>query len=90
MSGSREEYAKAGYVWALATLCAVHRRPFDAALLLKQFPPPYGQATLIQAARGLGFKAEGRTIEPASLARLPLPVLVELYPDEEPIGRAHV
>lgn len=28
-------------VWAVGSLCALNRVPFDAEILLKQFPPPY-------------------------------------------------
>jgi subfamily B ATP-binding cassette protein HlyB/CyaB len=43
-------------VWALGSLCALNRIPFDAEILLKQFPPPCTSDTLIHAARALGFR----------------------------------
>jgi subfamily B ATP-binding cassette protein HlyB/CyaB len=43
--------------WALGSACALHGKPFDAGLLLKQFAPPYDAATLVGAARTLGFQA---------------------------------
>ncbi|MBC7597999.1 MAG: peptidase domain-containing ABC transporter [Polaromonas sp.] len=73
-----KEYAQADFVWALQTLCAVYRRPFDAQLLLQQFPPPYDQAAVVRAARGLGFKAQLRAIDPQVLDQMPMPLLVEL------------
>ena len=55
-------------VWALGSICALHGKPFDAQLLLSQFAPPYGAATLVTAARALGFDAQ--------LTALPLKALV--------------
>ena len=43
--------------WALGSACALHGKPFDAGLLLKQFAPPYDSTSLITAARALGFQA---------------------------------
>jgi ATP-binding cassette, subfamily B, bacterial HlyB/CyaB len=68
----REEYRGSEFVWALQTLCVLHRRPFDADLLLQQFPPPYDDAALVRAARGLGFKSQLRSVESQSLDQLPL------------------
>ena len=45
------------FAWALGALCALHRVPFDADLVLKQFPPPYSIDKLIEALRALGFRA---------------------------------
>jgi len=77
---AREKYVREDVLWALEALCAVYRQPFDAQLLLRQFPPPYDDSTLIRAARALGFKAKVKTIPLRDLARLPLPVLVEVRP----------
>jgi subfamily B ATP-binding cassette protein HlyB/CyaB len=65
-------------VWALGSLCALHRRPFDPELLLKQFAPPYSEASLVTAARGLGFKSKSRPADIAEFASLPLPLLILL------------
>lgn len=43
-------------LWALASLCAIKHIPFDAALFLRQFPPPHTTDTLLQAARDLGMR----------------------------------
>ncbi|MGA8051741.1 MAG: hypothetical protein WCA09_16300, partial [Burkholderiales bacterium] len=45
------------FVWLLGSLCRIHRLPFDAALLLQQFPPPHDRAQLVEAARAFGFRA---------------------------------
>lgn len=69
-------------IWALGSLCALNRIPFDAELLLKQFPPPYNSDVLIQAMRALGFrvKLSPQTLE--GLSELAAPCLVLLKPDE--------
>ena len=43
--------------WALASLCGVQRVPFDARLVLQQFPPPLDVAALVHAANALGLRA---------------------------------
>jgi ATP-binding cassette, subfamily B, bacterial HlyB/CyaB len=45
-------------VWALGSCCALAGKPFDPQLLLQQHPPPYTTATLVAAARALGFNAK--------------------------------
>lgn len=45
------------FAWALGALCALHRIPFDADLILRQSPPPYTIEKLIEALRALGFRA---------------------------------
>ena len=45
------------FAWALGAMCTLHRVPFDADLLLKQFPPPYSIDKLIAALQALGLRA---------------------------------
>ena len=45
------------FVWTLGQLCALHRVPFDPALFLGQFPPPYSREKLLAALGALGFHA---------------------------------
>src|SRR4051812_29056002 len=66
-------------VWALGSICALHRRPFDPELLLKQLAPPYDEASLVTAARALGFKAKARSAKVSELASLTLPVLAMIH-----------
>ena len=47
-------------VWVMGSFCALNRKPFDAELLLKQFPPPYNSDSLIHATRALGFRIKRR------------------------------
>src|SRR5712671_2940681 len=63
------------FVWLLGGLSRFYRLPFDAALLLQQFPPPYAPHTLLEAARALGFKAGQGTIHEGKLADVPLPAI---------------
>ena len=49
--------SKDDFVWTLGQLCALHRVPFDPALFLGQFPPPYSQEKLLAALGALGFHA---------------------------------
>ena len=39
--GTTDAVLTDGFIWALASLCRLHRVPFDPELVLKQFPPPY-------------------------------------------------
>lgn len=59
------EFSAADVAWALGSCCAVHGKPFDANLVLRQFAPPYSPTTLITAGRGLGFRvqASGQPLE---------------------------
>jgi subfamily B ATP-binding cassette protein HlyB/CyaB len=62
-----------GFIWVLASLCRLHRVPFDAELILKQFPPPYDLATLLRAAQSCGLKAGLAGARGDALDSLPLP-----------------
>jgi len=45
------QFPREDVVWLLGSLSQLHRIPFDPALILQQFPPPYSLVTLIEAAR---------------------------------------
>jgi len=77
-------------IWALGSLCALHRIPFDAQLIQKQFPPPYTTDTLIHAARELGFKIKLGESELEALSDLTSPCLAMVKPIEveEPLVEA--
>ena len=49
-------WSAADLVWLLGSLCRIHRIPFDAALVARQYPPPHSVATFIEAAAALGLK----------------------------------
>jgi subfamily B ATP-binding cassette protein HlyB/CyaB len=75
-------------LWILGSLAGFHRRPFDAELVLKQFPPPFGLHSLIEALEALGLKA-GLAVWPQD-DRPPLPAVAFLAgpaPQEPEIPR---
>ena len=65
----------ADLLWALASLCGVQRVPFDARLLLQQFPPPVSVATLLHAVTALGLRSSSSVIPVRELRHAVLPVL---------------
>ncbi|HEX8987782.1 MAG TPA: peptidase domain-containing ABC transporter, partial [Rhodocyclaceae bacterium] len=65
-------------VWALGSFCALNRKPFDADLLVRQFPPPYGADSLVHAARGLGFRIRRTDCSSTAVGALNFPCLVVL------------
>ena len=72
------------FVWVLGSMCQLHRVPFDAALLLQQFPPPYDRTALLGAAKALEFKVGEKTLAAGELGALPLPCVAFLKPDASP------
>lgn len=69
--------------WALASVCALHGKPFDAKLLLSQFAPPYSAATLVIAARALGFEAKLTELPIKALMSAPGPLVLLLSAQPE-------
>ena len=65
-------------VWAMGSFCALNRKPFDAGLLLKQFPPPYSSDSFIHAARALGFRIKRRDCDSNELIKFNFPCLAVL------------
>ncbi|HEY8069108.1 MAG TPA: peptidase domain-containing ABC transporter [Burkholderiales bacterium] len=65
----------ADLLWALASLCGVQRVPFDARMVLQQFPPPLSIATLFHAAAALGLRVSQRAIPVRDLRHVEFPVL---------------
>lgn len=72
-------------VWALGSISALHHRPFDAQLLLRELPrPPLTTDALIGAARSLKFRIQQHRTSPAALTRLTLPLIAALRDDSPP------
>ena len=65
-------------IWVMGSFCALNRKPFDAGLLLKQFPPPYSSDSFVHAARALGFRIKRRDCDSNELSKFNLPCLVVL------------
>jgi subfamily B ATP-binding cassette protein HlyB/CyaB len=63
---------------ALAAMCQAHRIPFDAQLVLREFPPPYSLGTVLDAAARLGLEARAREIAAERIARIGTPCIVAL------------
>ena len=65
-------------LWALGSTCALHRLPFDAALVAREFPPPMTHATLISAGRALGLRIKETRLRVDKIAGMVFPLIVEL------------
>lgn len=76
----QEPLGKEPFVWAVGSLCALHRVPFDAALLLRRFLPPYNTASLQQAVIAYDFKVALQTIPVQDIHPAVFPVLAILKP----------
>jgi ATP-binding cassette, subfamily B, bacterial HlyB/CyaB len=68
-------------LWALGSLCALHRLPFAAELVAREFPPPCTDATLISAARALKLRVRAIKLAPARVEQQVFPLLVALKQD---------
>ena len=66
---------RTGFVWALGSLCQLHKIPFDANLLLQQITPPYNVAGLLNAGQQLGLKIKAQLTAVSDLTALPLPCI---------------
>jgi ATP-binding cassette, subfamily B, bacterial HlyB/CyaB len=79
---SNEAWDEGQLLWALGSLCALHRIAFDARLLQREFPAspdaPYDESTLIRAADALGFRIKAIRFAAKKAQSLPLPLLVQL------------
>lgn len=82
-TAARWQLDPAQLVWAVGSLCALNRIPFDPELLLKQFPPPYTTDTLIHAVRALGFRIKLKRCDASKLGEVATPCLVLLAADAE-------
>jgi len=51
-------------------MCEINRKPFDSALVLRQFPAPYATLTLERAARALGFRVVLKRFRVQQLSKL--------------------
>lgn len=65
-------------VWVLGSFCALNQKPFDPALLVGQYAPPYTTESLIRMARALGFRIQGTHCDSENLATLTLPCIALL------------
>ena len=62
-------------LWALASLCGAQRLPFDARVVLQQFPPPLDVASLMHAAAALGLRVSLKPLAARDLKHALLPLV---------------
>lgn len=63
-------------LWLLGSFCALNHKPFDPALVVGQYAPPYTTDSLILMARALGFRIQGQPCAASALGGLTLPCVV--------------
>jgi len=80
-------FATGTFIWGLAAICQLHRRPFAPDLVLQQFPPPYSPVSLHSAAVALKLKSGLRSVPASELKLLPAPFLAVLAPGEQDADR---
>ena len=71
---------RTGFVWALGSLCQLHKIPFEANLLLQQITPPYNVAGLLNAGQQLGLKIKAQSAAVHDVGILPLPCIALMQP----------
>ena len=62
-----------GFVWLIGGLCQINRIPFDANLLLQQFPPPYPVEKAIEALTAFGFRVGEAALSSVDLRSVSFP-----------------
>lgn len=78
MTSRGEALGRNDLLWLLGSLCGLYRLPFDAALVVQEFPPPYSLTTFHEAARALGFKTGNCSIGGVDWQKLSLPAIAFL------------
>lgn len=71
------------FVWAAGAFCQLHRIPHDAALLIKQYPPPYDVVSLQQALQRFGLNNSLKQYALDQLPNASLPCLAVLKPSSQ-------
>lgn len=80
-----EALKKEAFIWATGVFCQLNRIPHDAALLIKQYPPPYTVVNLQQALNGFGLSNSLKTYDLNQLPNAALPCLAILKPIIQPV-----
>ena len=68
------------WLWALGSICALHRIPFAGDLVSREHPPPNDTSSLLRAAATLGLQLRALRVSGRQGSRLPLPLIVGLRP----------
>lgn len=71
---------QAHWLWALGSICALHRLPFASDLVARDHPPPHDASSLLRAAEALGLRMRAMRFKARQAASLPLPLIVGLHP----------
>ena len=66
------------FIWATGAFCQLNRIPHDAALLIKQYPPPYDVVNLQQALTSFGLNNSFKQYDLNQLPNTALPCLAIL------------
>ncbi|MCL2344812.1 MAG: peptidase domain-containing ABC transporter [Desulfobulbus sp.] len=77
-----EQLDTASALWLLGSLAGFYRKPFDAALVLQRFAPPFDLPALIAALEALGLKAGLGEWPGDDGVSLPLPAAVFIVETE--------
>jgi len=72
------------FVWVTGAFCQLNRVPYDASLVIKQFPPPYDVVNLQQALQSFGLNNSLKQFSIAQLPNASLPCLALLKPTPTP------
>lgn len=72
---SASHLSNADFVWLQASLCQLHRIPFDADLLCRQNPPPHTLTQLLKALGEMGLKTQTERFDAQSCRRMALPFI---------------
>lgn len=72
------------YIWATGAFCQLNRIPHDAALLIKQYPPPYDIVHLQQALHHFGLNNSRKRYSLNQLPQASMPCLAILNPTLQP------
>jgi len=84
------ELATEDFLWALGSLCALMRVPFDRALTARQHPPPLTVDVLHEAAHALGLQTGSEHSEDIDWPMMPMPCLAFVALGEAREGVAHI
>jgi subfamily B ATP-binding cassette protein HlyB/CyaB len=88
-AGVTHELRIADILWTLGSVSALHHRPFDPELLVRELPPSANTSdALITAGRALGFRVKKRSCVLEQLRTLPLPCIVLLKTETEEVRPA--
>lgn len=67
------------WLWALGSMCALHRLPFAGDLVSRDTPPLYDSGSLLTAAAALGLRLRTLRFKASQITLLPLPLIVGLH-----------